>query len=131
MKNKHLFNKCHFSYRNSIHFEMRAATKKISVEEDALGFVRSTWARDTFFLTVQKRNRKDKREKVENRVKSQSRISIDVNSPKEKVHIPPWDATVAVTVLRWGAKRKDLTATAIFKKLYVLPERGTQLCPTT
>ena len=29
MKNKHFFNKCDFSYGNSIHFEMRTATKKI------------------------------------------------------------------------------------------------------
>ena len=48
----------------------------------------------------QKRKRKDMREKVENRFLWQRRISIDVTFPKEKVHIPPWDATVAVTVLR-------------------------------
>ena len=46
----------------------------------------------------QKRKRKDMREKVENRVLSQRRISIDVTFPKEKVHIPAWDATVAIIV---------------------------------
>ena len=79
----------------------------------------------------QKRKRKDMREKVENRVLSQRRISIDVTFPKEKLHFFFLDATDAVTVLRWEAKREDLTATAIFKKLYVLPERGTHLWATT
>ena len=79
---------------------MRAVTKKGSIEAEILGVVRFTRARDTFFLTMQKRNRKDKREKIENRVKSQSRISIDGTFPKEKVHIPPWDATVAVAAWR-------------------------------
>ena len=72
----------------------------------------------------QKRKRKDMREKVENSFIWQRRTSIDVTFPKEKVHIFFLDATVAVTVLRWGATRKDLTATAIFKKLYGLPQRG-------
>ena len=85
---------------NSIHFEMRAATKKNSVEADVLGVVRFTWARDTFFLTMQKRKRKGKREKVENRVKSKSCISIDATFPSGKMHIPPCAGTVAVTVLR-------------------------------
>ena len=79
----------------------------------------------------QKRKRKDMREKVENSFIWQRRISIDVTFPKEKVHIFFLDATVAVTVLRWGATRKDLTATPICKKLYVLPQRGTHLWPTT
>ena len=43
---------------------------------------------------------KDKREKVEKRVNPKSRISIDVTFPKEIVHIPPWDATAAVTAWR-------------------------------
>ena len=79
----------------------------------------------------QKRKRKDMREKVENSFIWQRRISIDGTFPKEKVHIFFLDATVAVAVLRWGATRKDLTATPIFKKLYVLPQRGTHLWPTT
>ena len=65
------------------------------------------------------------REKVENRFLWQRRISIDVTFPKEKVHIFFLDATVAVTVLRWGAKRKNLTAAAIFKSLRFTPARDT------
>ena len=38
----------------------------------------------------QKRKRKDMREKVENRVMSQRRISLDVTFPKEKVHFFFW-----------------------------------------
>ena len=79
----------------------------------------------------QKRKRKDMREKVENRVLSQRRVSNDVTFPKGKLQFFFLDATDAVTVLRWGAERKDLTETAIFKKLYVLPERGTHLWATT
>ena len=48
----------------------------------------------------QKRKRKDMREKVENSFIWQRRISIDVTFPKEKVHVPPWDVTVAVTAWR-------------------------------
>ena len=64
---------------------------------------------------MQKRKRKDKKEKVEDWVKSQSRISIDVTFPTEKVHIPPWDATVAVTASRWETKRKKGARKTIFK----------------
>ena len=64
---------------------------------------------------MQKLKRKDKREKVEHMVKSQSRISIDVTFPMEKVHIPPWDATVAVTAWRRETKRKKVTPKTIFK----------------
>ena len=38
----------------------------------------------------QKRKRKDMREKVENRVLSQRRVSIDVTFPKEKLHFFFW-----------------------------------------
>ena len=86
---KHFFNRCHFFQGASIHFEMRAATKKISVEEDVLGIVRFTSARDTFFLTIGKAKQEGQERKSRNRVKSQSRISIDVTFHKEKVHIPP------------------------------------------
>ena len=51
---KHLFNRCHSFQGKSIHFEKRAATKKLSVEEDVLGIVRFTGAKDTFFLTIAK-----------------------------------------------------------------------------
>ena len=51
---KHFFNRCHFFQGKSIHFEMRAATNKFSVEDDVLGIARFTWARDTFFLTIAK-----------------------------------------------------------------------------
>ena len=93
---------------------MRAVTKKKSVEADILGIVRFTWARDTFFLAMKKRRRKEKREKVKNRVKSQSRISIDVTFPKEKVHIAPWGATVAVTGSKRETKRKKRNAKSDF-----------------
>ena len=46
------FNFCHFSDGKSIHFEMRPATKQNSVEEDVLGIVRFTQARDTFLPTT-------------------------------------------------------------------------------
>ena len=92
--------RCHFSQGNSAHFEIGGVQKKNSVEAYILAIVRFTQARDTFLPTTKKRRRKDKREKDENRVKSQSRISIDATFPMEKVNIPPWDATVAVTVLR-------------------------------
>ena len=45
---KRFFNRCHFFQGKSIGFEMRAAMKKNSVEEDFLGIVRFTYARDTF-----------------------------------------------------------------------------------
>ena len=51
---KRFFNRCHFFQGKSIGFEMRAAMKKNSVEEDFLGIVRFTYARDTFFLTSAK-----------------------------------------------------------------------------
>ena len=56
-------NICHFSNGKSIHFEMRAATKKISVEEDVLGIVRLTQARDTFLPTTQKERKGEKERK--------------------------------------------------------------------
>ena len=73
---------------------------------------------------MQKRNRKDKIEKVENGVKSHSRISIDVTFPKEKVHIAPWDATVAVTGSKRETKRKKVTRRAIFKSCTFYAGRG-------
>ena len=81
--------RCHFSQGNSPHFEIGAVKKKNSVEAYVLGIVRFTQARDTFLPTTKKRRRTVKREKDENWVKSQSRISIDVTFLKEKVHIAP------------------------------------------
>ena len=51
-------------------------------------------------LKKPKKEGQERNEKVENGVQSQGRIPIDVTLPKEKVHIPRWDATVAVIVLR-------------------------------
>ena len=79
---------------------MRAAAKKNSVEDQVLGIVRFTWARDTFGRAIEKTKKREKVEKVENGVKWQSLFSTDVTFPKEKIHIPPWDATVAFTVWR-------------------------------
>ena len=58
-----VLNICHFSNGKSIHFEMRAATKKMSVEEDVLGIVRLTQARDTFLPTTQKERKGEKERK--------------------------------------------------------------------
>ena len=55
-----VFNICHFSNGKSIHFEMSAATEKISFEEDVLGIVRLTQARDTFLPTTQKERKGEK-----------------------------------------------------------------------
>ena len=64
MSKKVLFsNFCHFSNGKSIHFEMSAATKKISFEEDVLGIVRLTQARDTFLPTTQKERKGEKERK--------------------------------------------------------------------
>ena len=57
------FNFCYFSNGNSIHFEMSAATKKMSFEEDVLGIVRLTQARDTFLPTTQKERKGEKERK--------------------------------------------------------------------
>ena len=94
------------------------------MEADVLGIVRFMQARDTFFLTMKKRRRNDKREKGLNRVKSQSRISIDVTFSKEKVHIAPWDATVAVTGSKRETKRKKVTRKAIFKSCTFYAGKG-------
>ena len=61
-----------------------------------------------------------KSEKVENRVKSK----IDVTFQMEKVHFPPWDATVAVTVLRWESRRSSYTSAAIFKSCTFYQSEG-------
>ena len=58
-----VFNFCHFSNGKSIHFEMSAATKKMSFEEDVLGIVRLTQARDTFLPTTQKERKGEKERK--------------------------------------------------------------------
>ena len=52
-----------FSNGKSIHFEMSAATKKMSFEEDVLGIVRLTQARDTFLPTTQKERKGEKERK--------------------------------------------------------------------
>ena len=57
------FNVCYFSNGKSIHFEMSAATKKMSFEEDVLGIVRLTQARDTFLPTTQKERKGEKERK--------------------------------------------------------------------
>ena len=57
------FNFCYFSNGKSIHFEMSAATKKMSFEEDVLGIVRLTQARDTFLPTTQKERKGEKERK--------------------------------------------------------------------
>ena len=57
------FNICHFSNGKSTHFEMSAATKKISFEGDVLGIVRLTQARDTFLPTTQKERKGEKERK--------------------------------------------------------------------
>ncbi len=103
---------------------MRAVTKKKSAEAEILGVVRFTWARDTFFLTVRKRRRKEKREKVKNSVKSQSCISINATFPIEKVHFAPWDANVAETGSKRETKRKKVTRRAIFKSCTFYAGRG-------
>ena len=58
-----VFNFCYFSNGKSIHFEMSAATKKMSFEEDVLGIVRLTQARDTFLPTTQKERKGEKERK--------------------------------------------------------------------
>ena len=55
-----VFNICQFSNGKSTHFEMIAATKNNSVEEDVLGIVRLTQARDTFLPTTQKERKGEK-----------------------------------------------------------------------
>ena len=67
------FNFCHFSNGKSIHFEMSAATKKISFEEDVLGIVRLTQARDTFADDT-KREKRRKREKKSKKVSKRHKI---------------------------------------------------------
>ena len=57
------FNFCHFSNGKSIHFEMSAATKKMRFEDDVLGIVRLTQARDTFLPTTQKERKGEKERK--------------------------------------------------------------------
>ena len=57
------FNFCYFSNGKSIHFEMSAATKKMSFEDDVLGIVRLTQARDTFLPTTQKERKGEKERK--------------------------------------------------------------------
>ena len=57
------FNFCHFSNGKSIHFEMSAAPKKMSFEDDVLGIVRLTQARDTFLPTTQKERKGEKERK--------------------------------------------------------------------
>ena len=58
-----VFNCCHFSNGKSIHFEMSAATKKMSFEDNVLGIVRLTQARDTFLPTTQKERKGEKERK--------------------------------------------------------------------
>ena len=60
---KHFFNRCHFFQGKSIGFEMRAAMKKNDVEEDFLGVVRFTHARDTFWPTSAKANQEGQERK--------------------------------------------------------------------
>ena len=54
----------------------------------------------------------------------QSRISINATFPMEKVHIAPWDATVAVTGSKRETKRKKVTRRAIFKSCTFYAGRG-------
>ena len=61
------FNFCYFSNRKSILFEMSAATKKMSFEDDVLGIVRFTQARDTFLPTTQKERKGEKERKSQKR----------------------------------------------------------------
>ena len=58
-----VFNFCYFSNGKSIHFEMSAATKKMRFEDDVLGIVRLTQARDTFLPTTQKERKGEKERK--------------------------------------------------------------------
>ena len=58
-----VFNFCHFSNGKSIHFEMSAAKKKNRFEDDVLGIVRLTQARDTFLPTTQKERKGEKERK--------------------------------------------------------------------
>ena len=58
----------------SIHFEMSAATKKISFEEDVLGIVRLTEARDTFLPTTQKKRKGEKDRKSRKNVSKRHKI---------------------------------------------------------
>ena len=59
------YNFCYFSNGKSIHFEMSAATKKMRFEDDVLGIVRLTQARDTFLPTTQKEKKVEKERKSE------------------------------------------------------------------
>ena len=68
------FNFCHFSNGKSIHFEMSAATKKMSFEEDVLGIVRLTQARDTFLPTTQKERKGEKERKSQKNVSKRHKI---------------------------------------------------------
>ena len=73
-KKVNLFNICHFPNGKSIHFEMSAATKKMRFEDDVLGNVRFTQARDTFLPTTQKER------KVEKERKSQKKCQKGIKS---------------------------------------------------
>ena len=68
------FKFCYFSNGKSIHFEMRAATKKISFEEDVLGIVRLTQAMDTFLPTTQKERKGEKYRKSQKNVSQRHKI---------------------------------------------------------
>ena len=113
---------------------MRAAAKKNSVEAEFIEIVRFTWARDTFGIAIEKTKKTKKVEKVENGVKSQSLLSTDVTFPIEKVHIPPWDATVAFTVWRfwrWGAKRKTKKRNQRFLRVVRFTQTRDTFLPVT
>ena len=68
------FNFCYFSNGKSIHFEMSAATKKISFEDDVLGIVRLTQARDTFLPTTQKERKGEKERKSQKKCQKGHKI---------------------------------------------------------
>ena len=82
-----VFNICHFSNGKSIHFEMSAATKKMSFEEDVLGIVRLTQARDTFLPTTQKERKGEKDRKSPKQVSKGRKIQ---NGPQSGTKQSIW-----------------------------------------
>ena len=78
------FNICHFPNGKSTHFEMSAATKKMSFEDDVLGIVRLTQARDTFLPTTQKERKVEKGDKKSKKVSKRHKIQDGPQSVQNK-----------------------------------------------
>ena len=88
--------------------------KKCTLRDESRGEKKERWSwiyrNCTFYLSQGHFWNSDwKNEEDEKSGKSWKRCQVAkpvVTFPIEKVHIHPWDATVAFTVWRWGSKRK-------------------------